>query len=85
MVSSFTKRHFANVEIVQTEMKGYGLRAASDIPRSVFFCCSGSSRHPVDRSVAPSSTSTSVKSLVNRLSGSGWPSMETKALSISTS
>lgn len=30
---SFTKRQYAPVEIVQTEMKGFGLRAADDIPR----------------------------------------------------
>jgi hypothetical protein len=32
---SFTKKEYAPIEIVLTEMKGYGLRAAKAIPRSV--------------------------------------------------
>jgi len=32
MMDSFTKRQYAPVEIILTEMKGYGLRAGADIP-----------------------------------------------------
>lgn len=31
------RKQYANIEIVQTEMKGFGLRAGSDIPKCVSF------------------------------------------------
>ena len=33
---SFQRRDYAPIEIVQTEMKGFGLRAAADLPKYAF-------------------------------------------------